>query len=70
MMRSLAKVALATVLITATVVGFLEAGAALNAIGRLGGAIFFGAVVYFAAILGLRVPEVREVFLFRRNRQA
>ena len=70
MMRSLAKVALATVLITATVVGFLEAGAALNAFGRLGGAIFFGAVVYFAAILGLRVPEVREVFLFRRNRQA
>lgn len=64
--RSFAKIILATCLLAAGVSGFLAIGTELNAFGRLGGGIALGAGIYLVAVLMMKIPEIEEVFLFRK----
>ncbi len=64
---SFGKVLVSTLLLAGIVYGFLHFSEPLNSFGRLGGAIFLGAFSYFAAIFVLRIPEIREIFLFRKG---
>ncbi len=66
-LSSLAKIIAATALLAIIVSAVLQFGESLNAFGRLGGAITFGAIAYFGAVLAMKIPEIEEIFLFRKK---